>query len=258
MFLNQATIMRKGNFMNKKSTTIIITVICFLSVAVLTVFYLSKQGIINTDNIFTNNATGNHQNASDSSNNVSEKNENDLASPVSAVFLKEGAEYNIQYSDKNYIIDIDEYSDLYIRFNSMEFTKQRGDFDICEDWGEVKDTSGNITNNFSYAVCNVTVTNKGKQDFLSSINNLQLTLPSLPYLCVLRAYNSDGKNPDSKGYSVVNFEPNKEYTFNLAYPIEDSEIEQLKENALLYCGFLFVPNMSKAPIIEKQQEKTDI
>ena len=244
--------------MNKQATTIIITAVCFLSVAVLTVFYLSKQGIINTDNIFTNNAAGNHQNASDSSNNVSENSENDLGYPMPVVFLREGAEYNIQYSDENYIIDIDEYSDLYIKFNSMEFTKQRGDFDNYEDIETIKDESGYITNNFSYAVCNVTVTNKGERDFFSTVNNLQLTLPDSPYLCVLHAYNSGGQIPGSKGYGVVNFEPGREYNFNLAYVINDSEIQQFKDNAILYCGFFSIPDMSKAPIIEKQQEKTYI
>jgi len=240
--------------MNKKATTIIITAVCLLSVAVLTVFYLSKQGIINADNIFTNNSAGNHhKNKSDSLNN-----ENGLGSPVPVVFLREGAEYNIQYSDE--IHKIDEYSDFYIKFNSMEFTKQRGDFDNCEDVEAIQDESGHIINDYSYAVCRVTLINKGERIFYTTINgSLQLTMPQSPYLCVLHAYNSGGQIPGSKGYGIVNFEPGQEYNFNLVYIINDSEVQQFKDNAILYCGFVYVPNMSKAPpIIEKQQEKTDI
>jgi len=244
--------------MNKKATTIIITVICFLSVAVLTVFYLSKQGIINTDNIFTNNAAGNNnKNTVEPSNSDSEeKDKNYLGYPVFTIFLKEGAEYNFQYSDEKH--NMDEYSDFYIKFNSMEITKEKGDFDDYEDVEAIQDESGRIINDYSYVVCHVTIINKGERMFSYTINGgIHLTLPNSPYLSVFSAYNSAGKVPNSKDYGVVDFEPGQEYNFNLAYIINDSKLQQFKDNGLLYSGFMYQPDMSKAPIIEKQQEKTD-
>jgi len=248
----------KVNFMSKKVSTIIITAVCFVLIATLTIIYLLKEGIISTDNLFSNNELVNttisddiNTGKIDSNLSQSASGESDLGYPVFAVLLREGTEYALQYVDEKH--KTNEYSDIYIKFNSMNISKEKGDFDICEDWEETKDESGNIINEFSYVICNVTLINKGERNFLGGVNSICLSPfgKDPEYLCELRAYNSNKTKTLIKDYCLVEFEPNKEYNFNLAYIVEDYIIERDKDKMLLYCAFMYVPDIKKALMIEK-------
>ena len=237
--------------MNKKTSTIIITIVCFVAIAAVTVGFLLKEGIINAGNIFStnqNNEKNMSKNSFDDTNGTTnaEKNHDNLGYPIFLVLLREGAEYNLQYADEKH--KTNEYSDIYIKFNSMNISKEKGDFDLCEDWDEKKDEAGNIINNYSYVVCKVTIINKGERSFLTTINNLFLSLGK-DYGYELRSYNSNNR-PFLKDYYTIDFAPNKEYDFNLVYIADDSLIQEFKDDMLLYSGFVDT-DLINIPVIEK-------
>jgi len=243
--------------MNKKVSTIIITAVCFVSIATLTIIYLLKEGIISTDNLFSNNEVVNTTipddiNTGKIASNLSQSasSGSDLGYPVFLVLLREGAEYNLQYADENH--KRNEYSDIYIKFKSIDISKKRGNFDICGDSSEIKDESGNIINDFSYVICNVTLINKGEKIFAAGINSLYLAPQgkNYEYLYYVQAYNSNKPNPFLKDYYAIDFIPNKEYNFNLAYIVEDYIIQDHKDDMLLYSGFVDT-DLINIPVIEK-------
>lgn len=236
--------------MNKKASTVIITALCFLVTTTIIILYLIKTGAISTKNIFTSGGTrttGTPLPASNSTAGSRTASEQKYGYPVYAVLLKEGAHFTIQFADSKSAIN--EFSDMYIKFNSLKITKERGDFDKCDDMQEVKDSAGNITNNYFYAVCNVTLINKGKRDVSEGLNCLSLRLTDRSW-APASAFNSGKKPPYLPDYFDVTFEAGKEYNYNLAFILSDAEIKQYKDNLLLYAGFAYTKN-KKIPVIQK-------
>ena len=105
-------------YMNKKMSTIIISVVCVVTMLTLTIGILIKDGIITEETIFTNhNIQGNStvstsQNTSD--NESTTNNKYSAGYPVFAVLLEEGAEYPVQYTSDKY--EAGEYRDILVKF----------------------------------------------------------------------------------------------------------------------------------------------
>ncbi len=230
--------------MHKNVSTIIITSVCFLAIIIVTISYLFKEGIISTDNLLYNYNYDNSQNE-----NNNEASESSLGYPIRRVLLKEGAECIVQYSDERY--KIDEYSDIYVKFNSFKVSKNMGNFDLCDDWDEIKDEKGTITNNYSYVICNVTIINKGKLSITTAINYLHLWFGIDNGYTEIRSYNSGKSDTFLKDYYYVTFKPGEEYNYNIAFIVEDNLIHKYKSNLLLLAGFLESFDTT-LPVIDKQ------
>ena len=231
--------------MNKKVLTIIITVISFIALSAVSVGFMIKEGIISANNLFLN------KRSNIGTSEKSTSNANNLDYPLFEAYIKEGANVTLQYADEN--CEIDEYCDIYFKMNEITISKLKGDFDICDDWEETKDINGNITNNYSYVICNVTVENKGKYKYFTSLNNMFLGI-NKDHSAELRAYNSNKEITNRKHYCYINYEPNKEYNFNLAYIVEDSCLEKNIENLfldVLSMGYTAMDNKD-IPIFEKE------
>lgn len=231
--------------MNKKACTVVITVVCFLSIVALMVGYMLREGIISTDNLFYKN-NDNIQNESGT-----EAGDKNLKYPTYKVLLKEGAEFNLQYTDSRY--KRDEYSDIYVKFNSVEITKEMKDFDPFGDWDEIKDENGTIINDYSYIICNVTIKNKGNFDIDTGINCLHLCFGTDGYYTEMRSYNSGRPVTHLKDYYLFTLKSGVEYNYNTVFVDKDSYINKYRSNLLLLTWFLedfkTIPNL---PIIDKQ------
>lgn len=231
--------------MNKKACTVVITVVCFLSIAALMVGYMLREGIISTDNLFYKN-NDNIQNESGT-----ELGDNGLEYPTFQVLLREGAEITVQCSDPGY--NGDGYSDIYVKFNSVEISKEMKDFDPFDDWDEIKDENGTIINDYSYIICNVTIKNKGPLGIDTGINYLHLCFGTDGDYTEMRSYNSGRPVTYLKDYYLFILEPGVEYTYNTVFVDKDSKINKYRSNLLLLTGFTesfkTIPNL---PIIDKQ------
>lgn len=108
--------------MHKKTLTIIITAVCVFAIAIVTVGYMLKEGIINGDNLFVKN---------DANSTSDELGGDDTAKLYSNAFLKEGAECYLDCGLKD-----NEKCPIYFKFNSLKVSKEMGDFDLCDDWDE--------------------------------------------------------------------------------------------------------------------------
>lgn len=200
--------------MNKKVITIGVSVICIILLGFVCVGLLAQKGIIQQNNVLTKA--------------FSQETEKPKEDQVLWVWLCKGAEATMQYVDP--VLE-DEYSDIYIKFNDLQVTKERGDFDIVEGWGdqEIIDEKGNIINDYSYVVANITMINKGKSVFEETLNNMRLIAEyNTDDLYEARSYNSEKNSSESKSYFLNELEPNKEYNFNMVYILPD---EVLKNNA---------------------------
>ena len=231
--------------MNKKVLTIIITVISFIALSAVSVGFMIKEGIISANNLFLN------KRSNIGTSEKSTSNANNLDYPLFEAYIKEGAEVMLQREDEN--DEPYEYHDVYFKVNDISISKSKGDFDNCDDWEETKDINGNITNDFSYVTCNVTVENRGKHTYLTSLNNMFLGIGK-NHSAELRAYNPNKEIANQKHYFYINYEPNKEYNFNLAYIVEDSCLEKNTENLFLHVVIMgySVVDKENVPIIEKE------
>lgn len=224
--------------MHKKTLTIIITAVCIFAIAVVTVGYMLKEGIINGDNLFVKN---------DANSTSDELEGDDTAKLYSNAFLKEGAECYLDCGLK-----INEKCPIYFKFNSLKISKEMGDFDLCDDWDETKDENGTITNEYSYVTCNFTIINKGEADFESTLNNLVLHFGANAGYTEARAYNSNKKDKFEKDYFNITLKPDTEYNFNIAYVVKDDVLDEFKSDMLIFISFVEPAPGATYPVIEKQ------
>lgn len=245
--------------MSKKSSTIIISIICVVTMLALIIGILVKDGIITEETIFTNhNVQGNStvstsQNTTD--NESTTNNKYTAGYPVFAVLLEEGAEYPVQYTSDKY--EAGEYRDILVKFNQMSISKEKGNFDICSDWDEKKNSEGTIINGYSYVSLDVTLVNQGEYSHEVSLNSLYL-LAGSEYSYELRSYNSEEANPQAKNYFIVTLEPDTEYHFTFAYIAEDQVIKENLSELYLYASFLSFNSLNnennQLPLIKKGVE----
>lgn len=230
--------------MHKKTSTIIITVVCAIAIVAVTVGYMLKEGIINKDNLFMKNYV-NRSNDVDST--KAEPDSVDTEDLLSNAFFREGAGCYLDCG-----LNIDEKCPIYFRFNSLNVSKELGDFDLCDDWDEIKDENGTITNEYSYISCNVTIINKGELNFETTLDNLWLYYGINSEYTEVRSYNSKRSDTFKKDYYYVTFEPDVEYNFNIAYIVKDDVIDKCKSEMLIFVTFVEPDWNTTYPVIEKQ------
>ena len=69
----------------------------------------------------------------------------------------------------------DDRTSIYVKLNNISISKNKAElpeFDTFEDWDEIKDSQGNITNEYSYVVLNITMMNKLNENLEVSLNSL--------------------------------------------------------------------------------------
>lgn len=230
--------------MHKQVSTIIITTVCLFAVAVVAVGYMLKEGIINNDNLFIKSDVNSSNNIDSTKTEPDGINTDDL---FSNAFFREGSECYLDCG-----LEIDERCPIYFKFNSLDVSKEIGDFDLCDDWDEIKDENGTITNEYSYVTCNVTIINKGESNFETTINNLWLYYGINAGYTEVRSYNSKRSDTFKKDYYYVTFEPDVEYNFNIAYIVEDDVINDFKSEMLIFVTFVEPFGNKTYPVIEKQ------
>ena len=187
--------------MNKKITTVIILIIICASSIIVSILYLIKNDIIDINDIYTNADAKNTQVANGS--NISST-ENSALGSKSCVLLEEGAEYDTMYDDR---------TSIYVKLNDISISKNKAElpeFDTFEDWDEIKDSQGNITNEYSYVVLNITMMNKGNE-------NVEVS----------------SEKKTSKNYFVEKLEPGKKLNVNVAYVAEDKQLNEYKDQLYL-------------------------
>lgn len=224
--------------MNKKVSTAIISIVCLGLMGAVTVGILYKNGIITSDNLYmTQNTTQPHTQGK-AAQGVSSVAASDAQTKYRCpgVLLKEGAAYTLRYSEGKTVADT-KYYDIMYKVNNIEITKKRGDFDICDDGDEKKDSLGNITNDYSYVVVNLTILDKCEKDDIFGLNGIGLFLGKEAMDGgELRAYNSKGRDiKGDKEYFSLSLKPNQKYDFNLAYIVKDDAIEKYKNDMMVRC-----------------------
>lgn len=230
--------------MYKKVSTIIITTVCLFAIVVVTVGYMLKEGIINNDNLFIKNDVNSSNNVDSTETEMDSIDTEDL---LSNAFFREGAGCYLDCGLK-----IDERCPIYFKFNSLNVSKEIGDFDLCDDWNEIKDENGTITNEYSYVTCNVTIINKGESNFETTLNNLWLYYGINAGYTEVRSYNSKRSDTFKKDYYYVTFEPDVEYNFNIAYIVKDDVIDKCKSEMLIFVTFVEPDWNTTYPVIKKQ------
>ena len=196
--------------MNKKITTVIILIIICTSSIIVSILYLIKNDIIDINDIYTNADAKNTQVANENS--ISST-ENSAVESKSCVLLEEGAEYDTMYDDR---------TSIYVKLNNISISKNKAElpeFDTFEDWDEIKDSQGNITNEYSYVVLNITMMNKGNENVEVSLNSLLLHFGT--------------EKKTSKNYFVEKLEPGKKLNVNVAYVAEDKQLNEYKDQLYL-------------------------
>ena len=179
--------------MNKKITTVIILIIICASSIIVSILYLIKNDIIDINDIYTNADSKNSHVANVSS--ISST-ENSAVESKSCVLLEEGAEYDTMYDDR---------TSIYVKLNNISISKNKAElpeFDTFEDWDEIKDSQGNITNEYSYVVLNITMMNIGNENVEVSLNSLLLHFGTDGGYNEARSFNSSEKKT-SKNFKAT-------------------------------------------------------
>lgn len=119
----------------------------------------------------------------------------------SCVLLEEGAEYDTMYDDR---------TSIYVKLNDISISKTKQNFPNLTHLrtDEIKDSQGNITNEYSYVVLNITMMNKGNENVEVSLNSLLLHFGTDGGYNEARSFNSSEKKT-SKNYFVEKLEPGK-------------------------------------------------
>ena len=121
------------------------------------------------------------------------------------------------------------------KLNNISISKNKAElpeFDTFEDWDEIKDSQGNITNEYSYVVLNITMMNKGNENVEVSLNSLLLHFGTDGGYNEARSFNSSEKKT-SKNYFVEKLEPGKKLNVNVAYVAEDKQLNEYKDQLYL-------------------------
>ncbi len=137
--------------------------------------------------------------------------------------------------DKTFEIGEDVLTDdLIFKVNSVEKTKERKQFPKPPNWERfVTDENGNLINNLSYIIINVTIKNNRETTRMFPLNSCWLNVMDdknqvYNYECIMSSKLEDF---DKKDYFEYNFQPKEEYTCDLVYIVED---EILQYNNLIF------------------------
>jgi len=142
---------------------------------------------------------------------------------------------NESKDDKTFEIGEDVLTDdLIFKVNSVEKTKERKQFPGPPDWDRlVADESGNLINDMSYVIINVTIKNNRETERMFPLNSCWVNAIDdkneiYTYECRM---SSKFENFDKKYYFEYTFQPKEEYTCDLVYLVED---ERLQDNNLFF------------------------
>jgi len=124
--------------------------------------------------------------------------------------------------------------DLIFKVNSVEKTKERKQFPKPENTDRiVTDENGNLINNMSYIIINVTIKNDRETERMFPLNSCWLNViddKNVVHSCECRI-SSKLEDFDKKDYFEYTFHPKEEYTCDLIYIVED---ENLQYNNLIF------------------------
>ncbi len=118
--------------------------------------------------------------------------------------------------------------DLTFKVNSVEKTKEKKQFPNPPDWEQfVTDENGNLINDMSYIIINVTIKNNKEAERMFPLNSCWLDVIDnknvvYNYECIMF---SKLENFDKKDYFEYNFQPQEEYTCDLVYVVEDEKLQ---------------------------------
>ncbi len=118
--------------------------------------------------------------------------------------------------------------DLTFKVNSVEKTKEKKQFPNPPDCDEfVTDEKGNLINNMSYVIVNVTIKNNRETERMFPLNSCCLDVIDdkneiYNYECWMSSKLEDF---DKKDYFEYNFQPQEEYTCDLVYIVEDEKLQ---------------------------------
>lgn len=244
--------------MNKKITTIIISVACLIITGIVVTGVLIKERVIRLDTLFNNS-----QNSTVSNLDNNEKTE-ESTEPVYEVRLAEGAEYIIKkfVAVEDNIEGADE--DVYVKFDSCKITKSLGNFDWEDRYNKYAtiDENGNITSNDSYVAVNVTIENLGDIPFSTTVNCMGIVFGrdypksteywSRTHCGEVISYNSNKEKPYKKDYFFERFEKNDVRHFTLAYIIPDDILDEYNNDIYLIANCMGQSTNSTPPLIDKQ------
>lgn len=124
--------------------------------------------------------------------------------------------------------------DLTFKVNSVEKTKERKQFPNPPDWDRVvADEKGNLINDMSYLIINVTIKNNREAERMFPLNSCWVNAiddrnERGTYECWMSSKLEDF---DKKDYFEYTFQPQEEYTCDLVYIVED---ERLQNNNLIF------------------------
>lgn len=236
--------------MNKSHFTWMLTLFCTISITLLVIIYLLQQGVINL-NISSNSPTP------DKSSSESEENAQEY---FCSLTLTKGAVGTVKWFAPE-IYYIEDAFDCLIRLNDITVTKECKDINLTYTLDEITDGNGRIINDYSYVIADITFCNKATQPFNTCVGSVSLVYGELGtskvQLAEIRGYDApiDGS---LKSYYMVTLEPNKEYTYKIAYVIKDSEIEKNKDNLAVNFTTAYgkdgAGTILKAPVLYKQEE----
>lgn len=147
--------------------------------------------------------------------------------------------YNNIYKDasffENTVYEMGEevyLGDYIYKINSVVKTKTRGNFPTPTNWTRFSfDKEGNLIDDNSYVVVNITIKNTTEEAKELYINNNQLTIPHQKEYFPLAECISSSKleGYERKDYFRVELDPKEEHTWDLVYACKD---EYLKEDYL--------------------------
>lgn len=217
--------------MTKKRSSILIIIICLLLIVVLLSGLLIKNQLIVTENLIENLKSTPETLSSESSLTLSNK-KNDSALRV---LLKEGGAYSVPWFDEYH--DKGECSYMYVKLDDLSISKERGDFDIVSDFFEHKDENGNLLDEYSYVVAKMRFKNLGERTFDTGVNRMCLIIGDEYLMYTLRAYNSGKSTSEEKDYFLFDFDPNVEYTFNLAFIVDDETLQHHSDNMYILASY---------------------
>lgn len=223
--------------MSKKIYTISVLVISFFLIVLLVIGFIIKLGLIPTNNVYNTDSLDNNQDG--------------LSYPTFGAFLQKDANTILQYFDEK--CSDNEYYDIYVKYNSISTSKKVSGFDVCQDLYEKKDKHGKITNNYTYAVCDVSFLNKSDKDCYIYLNCVNLAFEDThEYLYSPRSFNSGGKSqPGSKSYFKVKLKQGKEENFKIVFIVADNDLAQIKKQSLILVALAYIPPDASIPIISK-------
>lgn len=219
----------KETDMDKKKLTVIITSVCVVMALVLTVAYMLKQGIIDTDNLFTASGEGVPVGAESGKALPSVPGKDGQSAgerTYSEVLLTEGGEYTLPWVDE--LHEGKEVSTADIALISTEISKKDKDFFINGDEGR----QGN-----SYVFVKIKIVNRGERELKTTLNRFYLIVgPENGY--ELRGYDNDKPHEMTPDYYHTNFKPGEEKEFTLVYVVEDEILEKNSGELFLYASLM--------------------